>query len=58
MSLQTMASIGLTPISYGLTSLALSVGVSIDWIMLTGAIFLILCTASLYWKLPAIRSID
>ncbi|GGP14835.1 MFS transporter [Oceanobacillus neutriphilus] len=58
MSLQTMASIGLTPISYGITSLALSFGLSIDWIMLTGAICLIACTALLYWRVPAIRKID
>lgn len=58
MSLQTMVSIGLTPVSYGITSLAISFGVSIDWIMLTGAICLIVCTALLYWRVPAIRTID
>ncbi|MGE6231281.1 MFS transporter [Paenibacillus chitinolyticus] len=58
MSIQTMSSMGLTPISYGLTSLLLSVGVEIQHIVMGGALLLLAFTFWLIVKIPSLRKAD
>ncbi|WP_255255191.1 hypothetical protein [Bacillus pseudomycoides] len=58
MSIQTVSSMGLTPISYGLTSLSLSLGINIKFIIMVGALSLIAFTLYIYFKIPALRTVD
>ncbi|WP_407269122.1 MFS transporter [Radiobacillus sp. PE A8.2] len=58
MSIQTISSMGLTPISFGLTSLFLSFHISINWIMMTGAILLLLFTLFLLLRVPTLRQVN
>ncbi|MFC0189748.1 MFS transporter [Fictibacillus aquaticus] len=55
MSLLTMASLGLAPVSFAVTSLLISSGVQIQHIMAAGACFLLLVNFMIAWKLPALR---
>ncbi|WP_327821984.1 hypothetical protein [Bacillus pseudomycoides] len=58
MSIQTLSSMGLTPISYGLTSLLLSLGINIQIIIFIGALSLLIFTFILYFKIPILREVD
>jgi hypothetical protein len=58
MSIQTVSSMGLTPISYGLTSLSLSLEIDIKFIIMVGALSLIAFTLYIYFKIPALRTVD
>lgn len=58
MSIQTISSIGLTPISYGITSLCLSFGTGIQFVIMFGALFLFLFTFLIYFKIPTLRNVD
>lgn len=58
MSIQTVSSMGLTPISYGLTSLSLSLEINIKFIIMVGALSLIAFTLYIYFKIPALRTVD
>ena len=58
MSLLSIATLGLTPISYAITSYILSVGVEISTIMAISAISMFLIAVLTYWKVPAMRRID
>ncbi|MCK6255949.1 MFS transporter [Fictibacillus sp. KIGAM418] len=53
--LLTMASLGLTPVSYAVTSFFLSNGVSITSIMFGGSCSLLLVNLIVLWKLPVFR---
>lgn len=53
--LLTMASLGLTPVSYAVTSFFLSNGVTISSIMFGGACSLLLVNFIVLWKLPVFR---
>ncbi|MBT2201914.1 MFS transporter [Bacillus thuringiensis] len=58
MSIQTVSSMGLTPISYGLTSLSLSLEIDIKFIIMAGALSLIAFTLYIYFKIPALRTVE
>ncbi|MFC7370114.1 MFS transporter [Fictibacillus iocasae] len=55
MSLLTMASLGLAPVSFAATSLLISNGFQIQHIMAAGACFLFIVNIMITWKLPALR---
>ncbi|RNA69264.1 MFS transporter [Alteribacter keqinensis] len=57
MSLLTMSSMGLTPVSFAITSLLLSIGVSIHYIMVTGAFLVMILVLFVFVKLPAVKTI-
>lgn len=58
MSLLSISAMGLTPISYGLTSLLLLYNFKIDQIMLYSSILFLILTITIYFKAKNIRSID
>jgi MFS family permease len=58
MSLLSMASMGLIPVSLAVTSLILTFNVEINYIMLAGAALSILFALIVYIKVPALRTFD
>ncbi|HET7627895.1 MAG TPA: MFS transporter [Bacillales bacterium] len=58
MSMMTVSAIGLTPVSFALTSLLLSLGLAADTIMTASAIPLVLLVLFVFWKVPAMRKMD
>ncbi|MGM7701850.1 MFS transporter [Pseudalkalibacillus sp. Hm43] len=58
MSLLSMASLGLVPVSFAVTSLFLSVGVDITTIMLVGGGLIVLLSIVIYTKVPGLRNFD
>ncbi|WP_026673238.1 MFS transporter [Alkalihalobacterium bogoriense] len=58
MSLLQMSSLGLTPVSFGVTSIVLTMGVPINTIMLTGALCVILVAFVVYFRVPALKTTD
>ncbi|KMM35963.1 macrolide transporter [Alkalihalobacillus macyae] len=57
MGLISLASMGLIPVSYVITSLVLSMGISINTIMSAGAILLVLYSTFVYAKFTELREI-
>ncbi|MDP4553563.1 MFS transporter [Alkalihalobacillus macyae] len=57
MGLISLASMGLIPVSYVITSLVLSMGISINTIMSAGAILLVLYSTFVYVKFTELREI-
>lgn len=57
MGLISLASMGLIPVSYVITSLFLSIGISINAIMTAGAILLVLYSTFVYVKFTELREI-
>ncbi len=58
MSLISISSMGLIPVSYALTSVFLSIGFSISMIMLMGAVPLLIMILYIFLRVPVIFSID
>ncbi|WP_335869555.1 MFS transporter [Bacillus sp. 2205SS5-2] len=58
MGLLSLASMGLIPVSYAITSLVLSMGVSIHHIMATGAVLVMLYSAFILIRFKEIRLLD
>ncbi|GGE80258.1 MFS transporter [Priestia taiwanensis] len=58
MSLMMLSSMGLIPVSYGLTSIVLYTGIGIQYILATGAIFVILFALYAYISIPAVRNFN
>lgn len=58
MSLLSMASLGLVPVSFAITSMVLSLGVDITTIMLTGGALVVLFAIFIYSKVPGLRNFD
>ncbi len=58
MSLVMLSSMGLIPLSYALTSVVLSLGIDIDVIMSTGAVFVLLFLVYVFFRFPVIRAMD
>ncbi|WP_408006658.1 MFS transporter [Pseudalkalibacillus sp. A8] len=58
MSLLSMASLGLVPVSFAITSGVLSFGVDITSIMLTGASLIIVFAILVFMKVPGLRNFD
>lgn len=58
MSLLSMASLGLVPVSFALTSLFLSMGVDITKIMLAGGTLIIILSVIIFSKVPGLRNFD
>lgn len=58
MSLLTISAMGLTPISYGMTSIFLNMNLTIDEIMSFSSILLVIVSCLIFWKAKAIRSIQ
>jgi hypothetical protein len=56
MSFIIMAALGLTPLSYGLTSLFISSGIKVQTIMMCSSILLLLAGPFVYFKVPALRN--
>ncbi len=58
MSLNTMASMGLSPLSYAMVTGLLSLHIGIGWIMPVFGLTMSALMLVLVWKLPAVRTID
>ncbi len=58
MSIVSMSSMGLIPVSYALTSLFLAIGFPISTVMLIGAVPLILFLIYIFLRVPIIRTFD
>lgn len=58
MGLTSTASLGLTPLSYGLTSLALFLNISINHLLIYCGVIVIIIAALVTWKASAIKLID
>lgn len=58
MGLLTMASMGLAPLSLAATSMLISYGFTIDKIMASGALSLVIVNLLIMWKLPALRKME
>ncbi|MDN4595195.1 hypothetical protein [Polycladomyces subterraneus] len=58
MSLSTMVSMGLIPISYGAVSGLLSTGIPISWILLFSGCVLFLFSALVFWKAKVLKATD
>lgn len=58
MSLLSISAMGLTPVSYGLTSLLLLYNFKIDQIMLYSSILFLILTITIYFKAKNIRAVD
>jgi MFS family permease len=55
MSLMMLSSMGLIPLSYGLTSIVLYTGIGIQYILASGAVFVILFAIYAYIRIPEVR---
>lgn len=58
MALLSMASMGLTPLSFGIIATLLSLGVPLVWILTVCGSVLLLFTLSVLWKVKVLREID
>ncbi|MCF6408345.1 MFS transporter [Pseudalkalibacillus salsuginis] len=58
MSLLSMASLGLVPVSFAITSGVLSFGVDITSVMLTGATLIIIFAIVVFMKVPGLRNFE
>jgi MFS family permease len=58
MSLMMLSSMGLIPLSYGLTSIVLYTGIGIQYILASGAIFVILFAIYAYIRIPEVRNFN
>ncbi|MCF6137782.1 MFS transporter [Pseudalkalibacillus berkeleyi] len=58
MSLLSMASLGLVPVSFAITSMVLSLGVDITTIMLSGGALVVILAILIYAKVPGLRDFD
>ncbi|WP_261129316.1 MFS transporter [Bacillus sp. Marseille-Q3570] len=58
MSLLSMASLGLVPVSFAITSGVLSIGADITSIMLTGALLIVIFAVIIFMKVPGLRNFD
>jgi MFS family permease len=57
-SIIQLATIGLTPLSYGFTSLLITLDWNIQTIIFFGSIPMIILVPIVYWKVPIVRTID
>lgn len=58
MGLTSTASLGLTPLSYGLTSLALFLGIPITEVLIVCGCMMVVLTSYIMWKINAVRVAD
>jgi MFS family permease len=58
MSLLSISALGLTPVSFALTSVLLSLGVKVDTIMTASAVPMLLIALYIYWRVPVMRKMD
>jgi MFS transporter, DHA3 family, macrolide efflux protein len=58
MGLTSTASLGLTPLSYGLTSLALFFGISITDVLIVCGSLVVIITSYIMWKIDSVRVAD
>lgn len=58
MGLTSTASLGLTPLSYGLTSLALFLGIPITEVLIVCGCMMVVLTSYIMWKINAVRVVD
>ena len=58
MSLNTMASMGLSPLSYAMVTGLLSLHIGIGWIMPVFGLTMSVLMLALVWALPAVRTVD
>ncbi|WP_257347914.1 MFS transporter [Pseudalkalibacillus decolorationis] len=56
MSLLSMASLGLVPVSFAITSGLLSTGIDVSQVMLGGGVLIILVAALIFWKVTGLRN--
>ncbi|WLD91940.1 MFS transporter [Alkalihalobacillus sp. AL-G] len=56
MSLLSMSSIGLVPVSFAITSGLLSIGVDVTQIMLGGGLLIVAVAILIYWKVTGLRN--